>query len=74
MKKCLICKIVSLLAGIGAVNWLLVALLNFNLVTTLLGDMTIPAKAVYTLVGIAGVITILTVFVTCPCMKKTSCS
>lgn len=71
MNKCILCKIVALLAGIGAVNWLLVALFNFNLVAAILGDMTMPAKAVYTLVGICGVITLLSIVKACPaCPKK----
>lgn len=67
MKKCPVCILVALLAGIGAVNWLLVALLKFNLVTQLLGDMTTLAKAVYTLVGIAGVILLVSIVKPCPC-------
>jgi len=60
---------VGLLAGIGAINWLLVALLNFNLVTAVLGDMTIAAKAVYTLVGLSGIILLVALVKPCPCTK-----
>ncbi|OGW83618.1 MAG: hypothetical protein A2Z83_04995 [Omnitrophica bacterium GWA2_52_8] len=67
MGKCPICKIVKLLAGIGALNWGLVALFNVNLVTTLLGDMTTPAKIVYILVGISGLMTLVTFIKQCPC-------
>ena len=70
MKKCPVCKLVALLAGIGAVNWLLVTWFDLNLVTKLLGDMTVAAKAVYTLVGIAGVITLISIFKCCPCANK----
>lgn len=70
MGKCIICKIVTILAGVGALNWLLVALFKLNLVAKLLGDMTLPAKAVYVLVGIAGIILLLTLFKSCPCVKK----
>lgn len=59
----------GLLAGIGAINWLLVALLNFNLVTAVLGDMTIAAKAVYTLVGLSGIILLVALVKPCPCTK-----
>lgn len=69
MKKCPICNIVALLAGIGAVNWGLVAFLKINLVTRFLGDMTMPAKIVYGLVGVAGLITILAIVKPCPCCK-----
>ncbi len=67
MKKCPVCILVALLAGIGALNWLLVALLKINLVTKFLGDMTTPAKAVYTLVGIAGIILLVSIVKPCPC-------
>lgn len=39
---------------IGAVNWGLIGLLNFNLVAFLFGDMTLLARIVYSLVGICG--------------------
>ena len=70
MKKCAVCKIVAILAGIGALNWGLVALLNFNLVTTILGDMTMPTKIVYTLVGISGLLTLICLFKSCPACSK----
>ena len=38
---------------IGAVNWGLIGLLDFNLVTKILGE-TIYATGIYILVGIAG--------------------
>lgn len=70
MKKCPICKVVALLGGIGAVNWLLVAYFQLDLVQKLLGTMTTGAKIVYTLIGIAGILLIASVFKCCPCMKK----
>ena len=70
MGNCPICKIVVLLAGIGALNWLLVALFHLNLVTKFLGDMTTAAKAVYTLVGVAGIILLVTLVKKCPCCAK----
>ena len=39
---------------VGAVNWGLVGLLSFNLVTTLLGSMPMVENVVYVLVGAAG--------------------
>ena len=68
--KCLFCKIVCLLSALGAINWGLVALLNVNLVTKLLGDMTTPAKLVYTLIGLSGIVLIMALFVPkCPKCK-----
>ena len=70
--KCIICKIVAILAGVGALNWALVALGDFNLVAAVLGDMTVPAKAVYTLIGISGLmLLVMTLIKPCPCGKKT---
>ncbi|MBK6911567.1 MAG: DUF378 domain-containing protein [bacterium] len=40
---------------VGGLNWGLVGLLNFDLVATLLGDMTGLARTVYALVGISAV-------------------
>ena len=41
---------------IGALNWGLVGILNFDLVQFLFGDMTIAARIVYGLVGVSAVI------------------
>ncbi len=38
---------------VGGLNWGLVGLLNFNLVTTIFGDASSISKLVYILVGIA---------------------
>lgn len=71
MKKCPICIVVQILAGVGALNWGLVTYFNMNLVTQILGDGTMPAKIVYALVGISGLITLITLIKNpCPCVKK----
>ena len=46
--------IALILVIIGAINWGLIGLFNFNLVDTLFGDMSIISRIVYTLVGISG--------------------
>ncbi len=51
-KACLVLTIV------GAINWGLIGLFDFNLVSTIFGDGSILEKIVYILVGIAGVINI----------------
>jgi len=38
---------------VGALNWGLVGLLNFDLVATVFGDMSTLSKIVYDLVGLA---------------------
>lgn len=46
--------LVAALVVVGALNWGLVGALRFDLVATLLGDGTMAARAVYLLVGLAG--------------------
>ena len=43
---------------IGAINWLLIGTLNFNLVTTIFGVDSLLTRLIYILVGIAGIINI----------------
>ena len=43
---------------IGALNWLLVGLFDFNLVSTLFGAMSLLSRIIYILVGISGIISI----------------
>ena len=54
---------VVVLTVIGALNWGLIGLFNFDLVATLFGSMTIISRTIYTLVGIAGLINIMLFFV-----------
>lgn len=51
----------SILTIIGGLNWGLIGLFNFNLVTFLFGIDTILTRIVYILVGIGALITIYTV-------------
>ena len=51
-KSCLVLSI------IGALNWGLVGLLNFNLVEYLFGDGALLTRIIYVLVMLAGLITI----------------
>lgn len=51
-------KICLILTIIGAINWGLVGLFDFNLVSTLFGIKTIFTSVIYMLVGIAGLINI----------------
>lgn len=43
---------------IGALNWLLIGLFNFNLVDTIFGISSIISRIIYILVGVAGIISI----------------
>ncbi len=51
-------KIALAFTIIGAINWGLIGLLNFNLVSAIFGVDTILSRIIYTLVGIAGLINI----------------
>ena len=39
---------------IGAINWLLVGLFEFNLVDAIFGSLSVLTRIIYTIVGIAG--------------------
>ena len=43
------------IAIIGAVNWGLIGLLNFDLVAFIFGEMSWLSRIVYTLVGLSGI-------------------
>jgi len=47
-------KIALALVIIGAINWGLIGLFNFNLVDTIFGTMSLLSRIIYTLVGISG--------------------
>lgn len=49
-------KIALVFTIIGALNWGLIGLFDFNLVTTLFGDMTMLTRIVYIIVGLTGLI------------------
>jgi len=40
---------------IGAINWLLVGLFEFNLVDSIFGELSILSRIIYGLVGLAGI-------------------
>ena len=45
----------AILVVVGAANWGLVGLFQFDLVATIFGDMSVISRIVYVLVGLAGV-------------------
>ena len=47
-------KIALALIVIGAINWGLIGIFQFDLVATLFGEMSILSRIVYSLVGISG--------------------
>ena len=69
-KSCVICKIVGLLVGIGALNWGLVGLFQVDVVERTLGMMTGASRAVYTIIGLAGLLKLVSLVKCCPCHKE----
>jgi uncharacterized protein len=57
--------ITLVLVIVGALNWGLVGLFNFDLVATIFGDMSLLSKIVYDLVGLSAIYMIYATF-----MKK----
>lgn len=47
-------KIALVLIIIGAINWGLIGIFQFNLVEAIFGNMTIMARIIYGLVGVSG--------------------
>ena len=47
-------KVALVLTIIGAVNWGLVGIFNFNLVDAIFGTMSVISRIIYILVGISG--------------------
>ena len=68
-QACVVCKIVGLLAIIGALNWGAIGLLGTNVVENILGNGAVT-KIVYDLVGLSGLALLASYFVTCPACKK----
>lgn len=54
MKMSAVGWVAFVLVIVGALNWGLVGLFNFDLVATLFGDMSTISRVVYVLVGLSG--------------------
>jgi len=67
--KCIICKIIGILAIIGALNWGSIGIGTGNFVEGILGDGGIT-KIFYILVGLSGVAMLIMCFKPCPCKKE----
>ena len=55
-------KICLLLTIIGAINWGLIGIFDFNLVDTIFGTGSVLSRIIYSLVGIAGLVNIYLLF------------
>lgn len=54
-KMCVVHKLAWVLVIVGALNWGLVGIFNFNLVMEILGSWPTVERVVYALVGLGGV-------------------
>ncbi len=68
--NCLVCKLVGVLVIIGALNWGLVGIRHLDLVARFLGDMTTASRTVYILIGVAGLLKLITILKGCPACSK----
>ena len=56
-------KIALVIVIIGAINWLLIGVFDFNLVSFIFDDLsTVVSRIIYAVVGVAGLITISALF------------
>ncbi len=51
-------KILLVITIIGAINWGLIGIMDFDLVASIFGSATFFTKMIYTIVGICGIINI----------------
>ena len=57
---------------IGALNWGLVGIFGFDLVAAIFGEMTVLSRIIYSLVGVSGIITALTMH-QCETIEQREC-
>jgi uncharacterized membrane protein YuzA (DUF378 family) len=56
-------RIISyILVLIGAINWGLVGMMNFDFVALIFGEMTVLSRIIYSIIGIAAIILLLTTY------------
>ena len=57
--------IVFILTVIGALNWGLVGFFRFDLVASIFGEMSTITRLIYALIGVSGIVALITMFRTC---------
>lgn len=57
---------------IGAINWGLVGLFGFDLIAAIFGEMTLVSRILYSVVGLSGIVTALTMH-QCEVVEKREC-
>lgn len=66
--SCTVCKIVGLVAIIGALNWGMMAMFHVNMVEQMVGMGL--ANWIYLLVGLSGILLLVSYVYVCPTCRK----
>lgn len=70
-QACVLCKIVGAIAIIGALNWGLVGIAQYNLVDAIFGAGSVVSRIIYVVIGLSGLALLASFFIVCPmCQKK----
>ena len=69
-QACPLCKVVGIIAIIGALNWGLIGLTGTNLVAQIFGAGSGITRVIYILVGLSGLALLASFFMVCPKCKK----
>lgn len=70
-EKCVGCKVMAALVIVGALNWGLIGAFDLNLVDRLFGMGTLVSRIIYGLVGLSGLILLVSCIKKCPGCCKT---
>jgi uncharacterized protein len=65
-QACMLWKIVCVIAIIGALNWGLIGVANFNLVDYIFGVGSVASHIIYIIVGLSGLALLSSFFMVCP--------
>lgn len=69
-RSCIYCKVVGAIAILGALNWGLVGVADYNVVDHLLGAGSAAARVVYIVIGLSGLALLASYFMMCPRCKE----
>ena len=58
-----ISTIISVISSIGAINWGLVAIFDFNLVTYLFDNYAFLSQIIYSIIGLSGILSIILIII-----------
>ena len=61
-----------ILTLIGALNWGLVGIFGFDLVSAIFGEMTVMSRILYSIIGVSAIVTALTVY-QCDALEPAEC-